>query len=125
MMFGSDNLFKFDDIIMLYLLKQIYLSVYPLRISLVLESQEDLLNGEDRFCLFASYFPNMSVSSASYLFYYVVALLYLTLQEIVFATSLLLLLLISVSHQSKNKNRNYNKHGILQKLTNKRAIEIL
>ncbi len=97
-------MFEFYYVIVVYLFEKVDLSIHSLRISLVLESKEYFLYSEDGFCLFASNLPYVSVCSTSNLLDYLEALLYLTFDEVVLASSLLfLLMLFFVSHLSKNQ----------------------
>lgn len=66
---GLDNFMKFDDIFMLHLMEERYLSICPLSISGVLESIKYFFKGKGLFCFFIKDFPDVPICSASQKFF--------------------------------------------------------
>jgi hypothetical protein len=98
-MIGVNDLLDLDDIVVFELEEQTDLSIHPLRIGLVLKGQENLLDGEDGFALFASHLPHMAVSSTADLLQDIEAQFDLGFEEIMFISSFLLLLGVPIAHR--------------------------
>lgn len=95
-----DDVVQLDYVLVVKLLEEHYLSVGTLGVSRVLESIENLFQGQDLPRLFVLYLPDMSIGPTSDLFQQIVAFQYVMLYFLFHVIDNNILLVILITHQT-------------------------